>query len=293
MAPQADHTPLRAVEQGLSEEEFSLEASSPVATKPSCRLAPKISGLLVVAALVAYVASTQWSRGGGRKVDTANLVKMSELPPPFMLDALPDGKCQGDSFVDKGGELCIAPWVYCTDANCDSNLKEKNGVLVAECDCWMPKTIVDNPIENTSASPNLSIIPKTTSGAGCVYNAVKEGSYPFSAIGGSGMCEEMKKGKLISTYGPLGWAPPALAVKCAAKTQWAWCWGAPCEEIDGKIICDCPIVVSNYDTPQYVSVQTATCAKEEGCPCDYIHNGSPAGESPMKNMKQCSVADCE
>ena len=37
-------------------------------------------------------------------------------------------------------------------------------------------------------------------GAGCVYNQVKSGSYPYSAIGGNGMCEEMKKGKLISYH---------------------------------------------------------------------------------------------
>mmetsp|Transcript_3884 Transcript_3884/g.11560 ORF Transcript_3884/g.11560 Transcript_3884/m.11560 type:complete len:231 (-) Transcript_3884:265-957(-) len=200
----------------------------------------------------------------------------------FVLDPLPDGKCQGDSFAAHGGQTCIAPWVYCTDARCDSNLTDKNGVLVAKCLCWMPEKML-----NTSwPSPNVSIIPKETSGAGCVYNQVKSGSYPYSAIGGNGMCEEMKKGKLISTYGPLGHAPPARAVKCAPKTQWAWCWGAPCEKVDGQIICDCPIVISNYDTDQYVSVSKDVCAEEED-PCSLIHNGSPAGESPMGNMQQC------
>merc|ERR1711879_942324 len=129
----------------------------------------------------------------------------------------------------------------------------------------MPKKIVDNKFDDNLKSPDESIIPKETSGAGCVYNAVKEGSYPFSAIGGDGMCEEMKNGKLISTYGPLGWSPPARAVKCAPKTKWAWCWGAPCEMVEGKIFCDCPIVISNYDTyDQYVSVSANVCQEEEG-----------------------------
>jgi len=213
-------------------------------------------------------------------------IQGSELPLPFMLEALPDGKCQGDSFADKGGQTCNAPWVYCTDARCDSTLQDKNGVLIAKCLCWMPKKTLDTKL----VSLNESIIPKETSGAACVYNQVKAGSYPFSAIGGDGMCEEMKKGALISTYGPLGHAPPARAVKCAPKTQWAWCWGAPCSKVNGQIICDCPIIISNYNTSQYVSVSKDVCAEEEGLedePCTLIHNGSPAGEAPMGNMAQC------
>jgi len=209
------------------------------------------------------------------------------LPPPFNLDPLPDGKCQGDSFAAHGGQKCYAPWVYCTDARCDSHLQDKNGVLIAKCLCWMPKKTLNTNL----VSLNESIIPKETSGAGCVYNQVKAGSYPFGAIGGDGMCEEMKNGSLISTYGPLGHSPPARAVKCAARTQWAWCWGAPCSKVDGQIICDCPIVISNYNTDQYVSVSKDVCLEEEGLeedPCSHIHNGSPAGESPMGNMEQCT-----
>ena len=47
-------------------------------------------------------------------------------------------------------------------------------------------------------------------------------------------------------------------------------------------------MISDYDTDQYVSVQTAVCKKEENLeenPCDLIHNGSPAGGAPMGPSK--------
>lgn len=202
--------------------------------------------------------------------------KIGSAPGPFLLDE--HGTCSGDAFTD-GGENCFAPWVYCTDARCDDTPVVKNGLLVAECLCWMPK--------NT----NESIIPKATSGAACVANAVTPGSEAFGVTGGKAMCEAMKNGALISTYGPLGTKPPARAVKCAPKTPWAWCWGAPCKKVKGgRIICDCPVMISNYDTDQYVSVTKDVCKEEQHLeeePCSLIHNGSPAGGSPMKDCPQC------
>merc|ERR1712014_68521 len=111
-----------------------------------------------------------------------------------------------------------------------------------------------------------------------------------------GMCDAMKAGKLISTYGPSGTSDigrqiHAKAVKCPAKTKWAWCWGAPCSEDEfGLITCECPIVTSDWDEPQYVSVSDVACDIEKKLDeesCSVIHNGSPAGESPMKKMPQC------
>merc|ERR1712146_763499 len=61
-----------------------------------------------------------------------------EKVTPFMLDPLPDGQCQGDSFAADGGSTCFAPWVYCTDAACGEP-EDKDGVLIAKCLCWMPE----------------------------------------------------------------------------------------------------------------------------------------------------------
>merc|ERR1712014_475432 len=140
-----------------------------------------------------------------------------------------------------------------------------------------------------------SIIPKAT-GAGCVADQVNPGKAAFGVSGGSEMCDKMKSGTLISTYGPKGTSDigtkiNAKAVKCAAKTPWAWCWGAPCtKDAFGRVICECPIVISDWDEDQYVSASEVACEVEkkldEG-PCSIIHNGSPAGESPMKTMPQC------
>jgi len=193
---------------------------------------------------------------------------------PFALSE--NGTCSGDAFTG-GGVNCFAPWVYCTDARCDDKTFVKDGVLVAQCYCWMP------------SNTNQSIIPKETSGAACVSNQISPGSYPF-ALGGDKMCDEMKNGALISTYGPMGTKPPAVAVKCAPKTPWAWCWGAPCKRVDGKIICDCPVMTSDYDTPQYVSIEREVCEQEdflEEEACNRMHNGSPAGGAPMKKLPQC------
>jgi len=222
---------------------------------------------------------------------TSQTFSTTQAPPtttqpeasPFKLGPWPNATCSGDAFTD-GGIPCIAPWVYCTDARCDSNTKVKDGVLVAECLCWMPN--------NT----NFSIIPKSTSGAACVGKALNPVSDLFKVTGGEEMCEQMNKGALISTYGPTGKKPPARALECSPRTEWAWCWGAPCHnkvEEDGTVltICDCPIMISDYDTEQYVSVSKDTCSDEEARnkdACSLIHNGSPAGGSPMKRMPQCN-----
>jgi len=88
----------------------------------------------------------------------------SELPPPFSLKSIDEkGACQLDSF-NGGGETCHAPWVYCTDARCDSNVWDNKGVLVATCLCWMPQKVVNNSIDNNLGSVKESILPKTTSG---------------------------------------------------------------------------------------------------------------------------------
>jgi len=265
------------------EESINLEQASSTNSKGNRLVKASLVTCLLGVVGLAVVAVKPWNnpKSSLSENSQAFMEKAAEEGQPFMLPHAKSGApgtCAGDAFTD-GGVNCEAPWVYCTDAVCDQKQKLKNGVLVVTCQCWMPTNTM------------WSIAPKETSGAGCVYNKVKPGSYPFSSIGGKGMCEEMKAGKLISTYGPLGTAPTAAALKCAPKTPWAWCWGAPCEKAkDGKVYCDCPVVVSDYPTPQYVSLQKKTCEAEGFVgldKCKEIANGSPAGGSPMFMTPQC------
>jgi len=207
---------------------------------------------------------------------------------------LKKGVCSKDSFTG-GGMPCKAPWVYCTDANCDQKPVESSwtpGLMVAKCYCWMPNNTME------------SIIPRSNAGAGCVADKVSPGKAAFGFTGGKEMCQAMKKKEaLVSTYGPTGKSDiginiNAKAVECPARTKWAWCWGAPCKKDKwGRVICECPITVSDWDQTQYVSVSDVACdvekamcqdgSKNDPGSCSVIHNGSPAGESPMSKLKKC------
>jgi len=92
----------------------------------------------------------------------------------------------------------------------------------------------------------------------------------------------MWNGSLVSTYGPNGTKPPLVFNKCPAKTAWAWCWGAPCsKKEDGDIICDCPMMISDNDNDQFISISQTSCNLEED-PCSYVHNGSPNGKEDVQ-----------
>jgi len=179
------------------------------------------------------------------------------------------GPCSGGSTVCE-----TAGWVYCQDATCSAPT-EVDGVLVAKCLCWAP------------GNTNNSILPDENGGASCVINQQRpQGALPQ---GGTAMCDAMKAGSLISTYGPQGWKPPLVVSKCEAQTQFAWCWGAPCSRVAGDIICDCPMVISESNATQYLSMSTTACANEPD-PCKVIHNSSPAGSglSPQAHLTECS-----
>jgi len=192
-----------------------------------------------------------------------------ETPGPY--EFIPDGPCSGP------GTLCESPgWVYCQDAEC-SEPTVVDGVLVAKCLCWAPK--------NT----NTSILPDgENAGASCVINKQRTGA-PLPA-GGKAMCDAIKEGSLISTWGPKGWKPPLVTSKCQAGTPFAWCWGAPCKREAGDIVCDCPMVSVNSDATQYLSLSSKACA-EEADPCTMTHNGDPAGSATKlhEHMAQCSA----
>lgn len=181
----------------------------------------------------------------------------------------PDGPCTGPA------ETCDAPgWVYCQDAECQEPTVV-DGVLVAKCLCWAPK--------NT----NQSVLPGKDAGASCVINQQRTGEKLVE--GGAAMCDAIKKGSLISTWGPKGWKPPIVTAKCGAGTAFGWCWGAPCTQVAGDIVCDCPMVTVDSDAAQYLSLSSQACA-EESDPCKMTHNGDPAGSAVMlhRHMAQCS-----
>merc|ERR1719203_647999 len=97
----------------------------------------------------------------------------------------------------------------------------------------------------------------------------------------------MKDGKLFSTYGPEGWKPPLVVHECPARTTWAWCWGAPCEAREGNIVCDCPMMISDNDEAQYISLSRYACDVEDDA-CKWVHNSSPNGKKDIqKELPQC------
>jgi hypothetical protein len=90
-------------------------------------------------------------------------------------------------------ELCDAPgWVYCINALCadqpTSDADKYGGKPFVECQCW--QQAVDDPATDKSILP-----PAELGGANCAL-----GSGP----GGADMCNDIRNGALISTYGPKG-----------------------------------------------------------------------------------------
>jgi len=170
-------------------------------------------------------------------------------------------------------------WVYCINANCDAkptvDANLYGGKPYVNCACWEQST---RPALTPGKQSTFSILPMGTSGANCVLDNME---------GGEEMCEAMKGGALVSTYGPYGWKPNTLeSAVCLPRTPWSWCWGAPCiadPDSDFGITCHCPYMYTDTDVNQPISL-----AGEAQCgafgpldPCNgSIHNSMPAGTSP-------------
>jgi len=198
-----------------------------------------------------------------------------------------DEQSQGQPFKIVDGGQCdgssttcdAAGWVYCQDAECAAPIT-KHGVLVSECSCWQPAGVTE------------SVLPNENAGAACVMNA-QNSSLNLPSTGAA-MCEAMKGGALFSTWGPEGWKPPLVIGECPARTAWAWCWGAPCESRDGDVICDCPVMISDNDQPQLLSLSQFECNKENAggqSACGFMHNGSPNGAKDVQRyLAACDPA---
>ena len=187
---------------------------------------------------------------------------------------------------------CTAPgWVFCINAVCadqptvDADMY--NGKPFVKCSCWQP------------TNTDFSLVPLgPDSGANCAL-----GQDTFAGgKGGEEMCQAIRDGALISTYGPEGTlrggtpisdadAPFSLeAAECRPNTPWAWCWGAPCERDEASptgITCHCPYMTSTNNIPQPISL--AGKSECEGDPCTgSLHNSMPAGQSP-NSTTPCAV----
>lgn len=180
---------------------------------------------------------------------------------------------------------CDAPgWVFCINAECADEPSAKpdlyGGKPFVACSCWQP------------TNTNFSILPLgPDSGANCVL-----GQDTFAGgAGGEGMCQAIRDGALISTYGPGGdmrggtpiddaQAPFSLqSAECRPNTPWAWCWGAPCE-LDPTsptgITCHCPYMTSTNDAVQSISLAGQQACDVDPCAGPQIYNSMPAGQSP-------------
>lgn len=153
-------------------------------------------------------------------------------------------------------------WVYCQDAYCSQEpYKNADGVWVSDCECWQPE------------NHNWSTLPEKVAGAPCV----------MGGIGGTEMCDQMKSGSLFSTYGPQGWKPTMVVAECKSDTWWLWCWGAPCSRINGKIVCHCPLMQTNFTEPQPACLPKNACdrmVQKNENPCDKLWNSQP-GHTPF------------
>jgi len=193
---------------------------------------------------------------------------------PFVINPK-GGACSG------GAAVCEAPgWVYCQDARCSEPVLNENGILVAKCFCYQPPNVT------------TSIIPKgSNAGASCVMNQL-DPRLKLPA-GGTAMCNAIKNGALISTYGPEAWKPPLVVAKCPARTPWAWCWGAPCtkDPVKDTVVCDCPMMISATNDDQYLSLSVDVCNEEGPHACTMVHNSSPPGpKDPQRFLTPCEPA---
>jgi len=171
-----------------------------------------------------------------------------------------------------------ASWVFCQNAVCSQDLKQDpiSRAWYSECACWQQTS------DNGNALQNVSMIPAdSNSGANCVM-----GKQP----GGDEMCNQMKAGKLWSTYGPQGSFLPGQPLRsaiCEPHTPWVWCWGAPCERNKaGDIVCKCPLMISSNDAAQALTLPGDSLCTEDPCSGTML-NSMPAGFSEAAITGSC------
>ena len=173
----------------------------------------------------------------------------------------------------KGFECDAKGWVFCQNAVCDETPVKNGTMWVSKCHCW----------QQPDGETTKSLIPvAANSGANCVLDM---------GPGGADMCTAMQNGALWSTFGVGNptYLPgkPLQAASCPPHSLWAWCWGAPCEMVDGQIICSCPIMKSMNSAAQAISLAgEAQCPPniEDPCTKGWTHNSMPAGTSPSEYM---------
>lgn len=174
---------------------------------------------------------------------------------PVSLDAI---NCS--EHVNYVCETTDTPWVYCIDAICQEPI---NGY--STCRCW-------------NQAPGKSIAPGSAqSGATCVGNNQYGKNEPY----GEELCNVMKSGTLVSTfggkYGNTSFVPEFANVAC--EGGFAYCWGAFCKQDPTNpdiAICQCPFVES--DVGSVIGVIDSQCKQQAGNECSYIHNGGPRSQ---------------
>ena len=172
--------------------------------------------------------------------------------------------------VDYTCETTDTPWAYCIDAVCEEPIDG-----YSTCKCW-------------TQAPGKSILPGSAqSGATCVANNEYGKDEPY----GEELCNAMKAGTLVSTFGGThgntSFLPEFAAASCDGG--FAYCWGATCQPdpVNPEIsICKCPFVSS--DKGAAIFIIQSQCAQQAGNECSYIHNGGPESPALYSIMKDAA-----
>jgi len=193
-----------------------------------------------------------------------------------------------------GGFACDnTPWVYCIDSLC----AEPTPDGLSTCDC----------ILQTSGDSRLP--PKGDAGANCVYSNTglsesfkpEIGGRSTDELFGAEMCEAMKEGALISTFGKLSQSPESIPnfadEVCPPETPFTYCWGAICTQTEADkrkrganaVQCECPYVRAPKVNIQVTEAQCTPEIDSDPFPpttpptkpptnptCAYLHNGNPS-----------------
>eukprot|EP00122_Pirum_gemmata_P011859 Pgem_evm1s10997 len=162
---------------------------------------------------------------------------------------------------------CNNTWVYCINAYCS----EANENGISQCECY-----IQAPGPSIAPAGNMSGAPSVVGGN----------------VTGDVMCEAMGQGELWSTFGQdfknTSYNPPISFALCQARTSFAYCWGAKCvadPTNKQKAFCECPVVYSNNNIPQSITLQTQECNNTKN-PCETLHNSSPVAITESSILMQ-------
>ena len=228
-------------------------------------------------------------------VPTAALISLITIPATSLTDIGCDDV--------KGFECDNTPWVYCIDLLC----AEPTANGLSKCDC----------ILQTSGDSRLP--PNANAGANCVYSNTglsesftsEIGGRSTSELNGEEMCNAMKEGALISTFGKLSQGPdtiPSFAdEKCPPETPFTYCWGAICSQTEedkrkrgaNAVRCECPYVRAPNVNIQVTEAQCTPEIDSDPFPattpptrpprnptCAYLHNGNPSNKTESAEILQ-------